>query len=132
MLQDETSHEQQAKGSLCIRYYPIADQLERLGERFWDDFDEFVRLARMFAGAQLGCPKQVNPLVGEARCCPYSSKTLEAPRCHTDLLEQLPSRAHIRVFARIQAPCRDLEQRSIRGVPVLLDEQDRRIVATRI
>src|SRR5258705_5419769 len=71
----------------------------------------------------------MDPFVCEPGRCPYSSKTLEPPRFHTDLFQQLPLRACPRILSRIQSPRRDLDQRPVRGVSVLLNEQDRGIVA---
>src|SRR5882762_231793 len=86
----------------------------------------------MFVGGQVRCPKKVNALVRETRRGPYSGKTLDPPGFHTYLFEQLPLSTYPRIFFRIQPACRDFDQRSIGGVPVLLNEQDRGVVSTRI
>src|SRR5258705_7241934 len=82
----------------------------------------------MFARREIRGPEQVDPFVREPGRCPYSSKTLESPRFHTDLFQQLSLCTYPRIFSRIQPPRRDLDQRPVRGVSVLLNEQDRGVV----
>src|SRR5438105_13906097 len=86
----------------------------------------------MLAGGQVGCPKKVNAFVCKTGRRPYCSKTLDPPGFHTDLFEQLPLSTYPRILSRVQPARRDLDQCPIGGVPVLLNEQDRGVLTTRI
>src|SRR6266576_49064 len=132
MPESETSHEQDAEGGLGVVYTPIPDKCECFREGLGRNLDKLVRLASVLAGREVRRPKQVNLLVRKPGCCPYRSKTLHPPGVHTDFLKQLPLRTILRVLSRIQPPRRYLDQRPVRRIAVLLDEQDRGICAARI
>src|SRR5579859_2383155 len=132
MPQVETRYEEEAQRGLRIRYYPAPHELQRLRERLWHYFYELVGFSGMLVLRQVGCPKKVDAFVCKTRRRPYSSKTLDPSCFHTDLFQQLTARTGRRILARIQAAGGDLDQRSVRRVPILLDEQHRRIVAVRI
>src|SRR6267142_3328748 len=74
----------------------------------------------------------MDSLVGEAGGRPYGSKTLEPAGFHTYLLQQLPFCTCPWVLTRVQAAGRDLDERPVGRVTVLLNEQDRRIGPVRI
>src|SRR5437773_2450926 len=86
----------------------------------------------MLVRGEIRGPEQVDAFVCEPGRCPYSSKTLDPPGFHTDLFQQLPLRTYPRIFSRIQPPRGDLDQRPVRGVSVLLNEQDRGVVTVGI
>src|SRR6185503_13052966 len=127
MLQGEPRYEEDGQARLSVTDLAAPDERNDLRQGLGRHFDELVRLAGMLARSQIGCPKKVNLLVGKAGRRPYSSKTLDPPRFHTDFLEQLPLCTYPGILTGVQPARRDLIQVVERRVTVLLDEQDRGI-----
>src|SRR5215813_13000054 len=111
MLQDETSHEQERQRGLGVRNHATSDQLKGLRQGLGGHLDELVRLACVLVRDEIRRPEQVNFLVREAGRRPYSSKTLESAGFHTHLLQQLSLRTDARVFAGVQPPRGNLDER---------------------
>src|SRR6266480_1746307 len=102
MLSYESSHIKDSHHSLCVAANPVANEGESFGHRSRHDLDELVRLAGVLSGRQVRCPEEMDPFVREAWGRPYSSKTLQAPRSHTDFLQELPPRARSGILTLVQ------------------------------
>src|SRR2546423_1026044 len=124
MLQGETSHEKDSQCGLRVADHSVPDQFEDLRERLGRHLDELVRLPRVLARREIGCPKKGNAFVCETGGRPYGSKTLEPTGFHTDFFQQLPLSTYPRILARVQSAGRDLDECPIGRIPVLLNEED--------
>src|SRR5262245_33435544 len=130
--QAEPGREQNGQRSFSVLNRSRANQLESMGERHRFDRQEFVSLAQRLAMFDTGSHECVNALVGEAWCCVEAVQVLYAGCPATGFLEQLAPRAIDGTLAWIQAPRRHLVEVPLRGITVLLDEEDLWIVAARI
>src|SRR5690348_174810 len=125
----ETRHIKDGGDALGVGDLPFLDPPQHLRQRPRHHLDELVPLVRGLAGGEVRRPEEMDPLVGEARRGPDRGHSLEAPRRHAGLLQELAAGARFGTLARREGAGGHFPQETVAGVPELADEENHGIVA---
>src|SRR5664279_1498871 len=127
--QPEARHIEDRQCRLRIDDLIGPDHLERPRQSYRHEFDELVAFAGVRSARQPRREEDVDLLIGESRRREHREHVLEALRRTARLLAQFAPRAVLGRLLVLQPPRRHFEDEAFRGVPVLPDQEQLRIVA---